>query len=53
MEEIFYIWSLSKYKGDKCSLAMIKGGNIIFFTKFICTLFLGKPNSESKVNNAE
>lgn len=53
MEEIFYLWSFSKYKGDKGSLAMIRGGNIIFFTKIICILFLDKPTSESKVNNAE
>lgn len=39
---------------DRClSTKVIKGGNIIFFTKFICILFLDKPNSESKVNNAE
>lgn len=53
MEEIFYLWSLSKYKSNKGSLAVIRGGNIILFTKFICILFLDKPTSESKVNNAE
>lgn len=32
---------------------MIRGGNIIFFTKFICILSLDKPTSESEVNDAE